>query len=257
MASFETDNLQAYVLLLRIEIVLRECLRASLESEFGVHWQKKLLGALLTKIKDSQMEENRPQFDFVRLGPLYYLTFGELLVLLQQKSGRSVAQRLGGEGILSQLANILVPRNAICHSRPVSSVGLKAIQTLYAEIEAALTADEVVHLLTAPDIGLAQDDAVKKLINALTGVLIELPHLPQSLTDSEIFKTAIVQFWWASDELAGFNRFTVETSIALIREYNSLPAGVGSAGIRQSFREERGIERVVQNAVSELERGRL
>ena len=87
MIPFENDNLRAYTLLLRIEIVLRECLKASLEAEFGVNWRNRLPGELLKKIKESQAEENRPQFDFVRLGPLYYLTFGEILTLLQQKSG--------------------------------------------------------------------------------------------------------------------------------------------------------------------------
>ena len=149
MIPFEDDNLRAYTLLLRIEIVLRECLRTSLESKFGVHWRKRLPGELLKKIKELQAEESRPQFNFVRLGPLYYLTFGELLTLLQQKSGRSVAKKLGGDCVLKQLENIFVPRNAVCHSRPVSSVGLKTIETLYAEMETALTAEGLARLMAA------------------------------------------------------------------------------------------------------------
>jgi len=141
MIPFESDNLRAYTLLIRIEIALRECVRQSLETEYGLQWQKKLHGELLKKIRMSQVAENRPQFDLVRLGPLYYLTFGELLTQLQQKPSRLVTDKLGGDSFLKQLENVFIPRNALCHSRPVSSVGLKTIETLYAQIEAALTKD--------------------------------------------------------------------------------------------------------------------
>ena len=67
MIPFEQENLRAYTLLLRIEIVLRECLRESLKSEFGVDWQKKLPGELHKIVKQKQAEENKPQFNFIRL----------------------------------------------------------------------------------------------------------------------------------------------------------------------------------------------
>jgi len=88
MNPWEEENLRAYKLLLRIEVVLRECLRISLQSEFGVQWQKKIPGEVLKKVKEAQSEENQPQFNFRRLGPLYYLSLGELLPILQQKPGR-------------------------------------------------------------------------------------------------------------------------------------------------------------------------
>jgi len=168
MIPFENDNLKAYSLLLRIEIVLRELLRDSYELEFGKQWRKRLPEAILKKIKESQAEENRPQFGYVRLGPLYYLSFGELMTLLQQKASRAVAERLGGSCVLKQLENIFVPRNAVCHSRPVSSVGLKTIETLYAEIEAALTTDGLRQIVSNPDAGISQKEASKLLLSALT-----------------------------------------------------------------------------------------
>ena len=253
MIPFENDNVRAYTLLLRIEIALRECLRTSLESEFGVHWRKRLPGELLKKIKESQAEENRPQFNFVCLGPLYYLAFGELLILLKQKSGRSVAEKLGGDCFLKQLENIFAPRNAVCHSRPVSSVGLKALETLYAEMETALTADGLARLIAKPDTGLARDEAAKGLIPALNETLRDLPDLPPAVPIPEAFQIATAQFWWADDSLAGFNRSNVEAAIALIREYNALPAGVGSAGNRQRFCEKHDLKKRIQDAITELE----
>lgn len=254
MIPFESDNLKAYALLLRIEIALRELLRLSLESEFGAQWRKRLPGELLKKIKESQTEENRPQFGYVRLGPLYYLTFGELLTLLQQKSGRPVAEKLGGDCVLKQLENIFVPRNAVCHSRPVSAVGLKAIETLYAEMETALTADGLARLIAKPDTGLAQDQAASELIASLQAVVEKLHSLPPSFVIPEVYRTATAQFWWAEDTLAGFNRSVVEASFDCIKEYNALPAGVGCAGTRQRYCEQHQMKQVVQNAIAELKR---
>lgn len=254
MIFFEDDNLKAYSLLLRIEIVLRELLKTAFESEFGKAWQKRLPGELLKKIRESQTEENRPQFNFIRLGPLYYLTFGDLLTLLKQKSGYTVAQRLGGDIFLKQLENIFSPRNALCHSRPVSPVGLKAIETLYAEIEAALTADGMAQLTSKPDTGLARDDAAKSIIPALKEVLSALTELPSAFNLPETSQTAMAQYWWTDDALAGFNRSRVETAIALIREYNILPTGVGSAGNRYRFCEQRDMKSKIQEAITELEK---
>jgi len=254
MIPFESDNLSAYTLLLRIEIALRESLRISLESEHGTQWRKRLPGELLAKIKHSQTEEYRPQFNFVRLGPLYYLTFGELLTLLRQKAGHSVAQSLGGDNILKQLENVLSPRNAVCHSRPVSSVGLQTIKTLYAEMETALTADVLARLISLPDTGLAQVEAAKCLIPALEQMVRDLPGLPTALMIPGLFQTATDQFWWADDSLAGFNRSIVEIAIKLVHDYNALPNGVGSAGNRQKFREQHGLEDRIQAAITELEK---
>jgi hypothetical protein len=254
MIPFEGDNLKAYALLLRIEIALRELLRISLEEQYGRQWRKRLPGELLKKIKESQKEEYRPQFGYVCLGPLYYLTFGELLTILQQKCGQSVAERLGGDCILKQLENVFVPRNALCHSRPVSSVGLKTIETLYVEIEAALTAGELDTLISESDTGLSQDQAASALISGLTAALQGLPQLAPSLPLPEAFQTAMAQYWWAEDSLAGFERASVETAFALISEYNSLPAGVGCAGTRYKFSEQRDLKIHIERAISELEK---
>jgi hypothetical protein len=161
-----------------------------------------------------------------------------------------VTEKLGGDCVLKQLENIFVPRNAVCHSRPVSSVGLKTIETLYAEMETALTADGLARLIAKPDTGLTQDEAAKGLTPVLNEVLRDLSNLPPAFPIPEAFQSATAQFWWADDSLAGFNRSSVEAAIALIREYNALPAGVGSAGTRQRFCEQRDLKKRIQDAVS-------
>lgn len=252
MIPFENDNLLAYSLLLRIEIVLRECLRKALEAEHGVQWQKKLHGELLKKIRKSQTEENRPQFNFIRLGPLYYLTFGELLTQLQQNQCRSVTEKLGGDCFLKQLENVFTPRNALCHSRPVSSVGLKTIETLYAQMETALTADGLARLIATPDVGLAQDQAASELLASLLAVIEKLHSLPTAFAIPTVYTTATAQFWWADDGLAGFNRSFVEAAFECIKGYNALPAGVGCAGTRQRYCEQHQMKQGVEAAIAEL-----
>lgn len=254
MIPFEQDNLKAYTLLLRIEIVLRECLNEILESEHGPQWYKKIPGDLLTKIRDSQTEENKPQFDFIRLGPLYYLTFGELHCLLSQKIGRPMAEKFGGDCFLKQLENLFVPRNAICHCRPVSSVGLKTIETVYAQIETALTQEKIKCLITNPSTGIRQEEVAKALISFLQQVIIDLTNFPPVFKVPEEYRTAKKQFWWADDLLAGFNRSCVESIIALVCEYNEIPKGLGAVWNRQKFCENRNMKKQIQDAIIELQR---
>jgi hypothetical protein len=254
MISFEIENTNAYTLLLRIEIALRECLRHALESEFGPPWRKQLPGDLLKKIKESQEEGNRPQFDFIKLGPLYYLTFGELLKLLQQKSGRAVAARFGGDCFLKQLENLTAPRNSVCHSRPVSSVGLKVIETLYAEMEVALKPLSFSDLISSPDTGITQGEASAAMVVSLKKLLTKRSRLPAFFEIPNEFNLSILQFWWADDSLAGFNRSTVEKAFAVIHEYNALPKGVGSAASRQRCCETYQIDSNAVAAIMELQK---
>jgi len=252
MIPFEDENIKAYTLLLRIEIIMRECLKKALEKEYGSQWQKKLSGELLKKIREAQADEKKPQFGFTRLGPLYYLTFGELLTQLRQKPSRAVTEQMGGDCFLKQLENILTPRNAICHSRPVSSVGLKTIEALYSQIETALTPGILQQLISNPDTGLSQDKAALGLIPALEGVLSRMNTLPASFAIPDLFESAKVQFWWSDEALSGINFLLIDSAFNCIKEYNALPVGVGSAGIRQRFIETNNMKAKVENAIMEL-----
>jgi hypothetical protein len=254
MILFELENLRAYTLLLRIEVLLRELIRISMEAEFGMQWQKRLPGDLLTKIRDSQISENRPQFAYVRLGPLYYLTFGELLNLLRLKSSRTVVEKLGGEFVLKQIESLTIPRNAVCHSRPVSMIGLKNIETLYAGIETALTKEFVSILMSKPDTGIEQSEAASVLINSFNVVIHDLPFLPAVFRIPSIIPKVFYQFWWTNDLLAGFTRSYIESAITTIQEYNAIQPGVGCAGLRLNFIDERKMLTTVKHAVLELEK---
>src|SRR5262245_21661184 len=106
VVPFEEANLLAYKLLLRMEIALRESLRKSLSDQFGPKWRSQLPGELLKKIRQAQKEEQRPQFDYLFLGPLYYLTLGELILILQQKAWRITRDFFGGDCFIKQLENI-------------------------------------------------------------------------------------------------------------------------------------------------------
>src|SRR5436309_14585589 len=114
MLEYEAANVEAYTLLLRIEVGLRELLRKTLTEQLGPGWGKRLPGDLLTKVREAQRdEESKRQFDFVRLGPLYYLTLGELAIVLRQATAREALACLGGAAFVAQLENLLPVRNAI------------------------------------------------------------------------------------------------------------------------------------------------
>jgi hypothetical protein len=181
MLPFEQDNLKAYTLLLRIEVAIRECLRKHLESSIGLSWHKHLPGDLLKKIREAQKEEYRPQFNFRRMGPLYYLTLGELLPILEQKLGKPVADRFGGTCFTKQLENVLGPRNALSHGRDVTTAGLKAIDALYAQVEASLTPVGLDALLSTPDVGLSPSEACSAILPSLRQALTQITSLPVSL----------------------------------------------------------------------------
>jgi hypothetical protein len=249
---FEEDNIRAYMLLQRIEIALRELLGDSLKKQNGSDWRKNLPNELLKKIKSAQSDENRPQFDYVLLGPLYYLTFGELLELLNQKSGKTVIKQLGGNSIFAQLQNIMSPRNAVCHSRPVSCAGLKTIETIYAQIETALTPTGFKNLIKSPEVGLGNIEAANELIKILLDVQGRLHELPPTVQISDTFYRSIIQYWWANDDLAGFNRSSVEATFNYIKEYSELPKGVGSAGLRHQYCDQHNLIKSIQTAINEL-----
>lgn len=254
MIPFEEENVNAYRLMLRIEVALRECLRSSFEKQFGPRWQKQIPGDMLKKIRDAQTEAKRPQFNYLNLGPFYYLTLGELLPILQQNAGRPTAERFGGDGFIKQLENILGPRNALCHSRNASSVGLVAIDALYRQMETALTPEGLEKLLSEPNIGLPQDIAAKQMIPCLREAAKSVSELPATIKIPDNFDLAKTQYWWGEEALAGFDCVKVKTAVALIQEYNSLPQGIGSAAFRQRFTEEKNLKVTIENAITELEK---
>jgi hypothetical protein len=248
---FENDNLEAYKLILRIEVALRESLRRSLETIHGTHWRRLLPGELLKKIREAQREENRPQFDYLRLGPLYYLTLGELVPILRQKIGSSVADRFGGHSFIEQLVNILGPRNALCHGRRIPSVGIKAIESLYHQMETALTPAGFMDVLSNPDIGMFPEDAVTSLADWLVDVKNMVNDLKHPVPVSKSYMVSTQQYWWGNRELAGFDCTLTERVVSLLDEYNALPSGIGSASERLRFCEERQMLLVIEAAINE------
>ncbi len=254
MIPFELDNLEAYKLLLRIELAVRESLRQSLESEHGSRWRNRIPGVLLKKIRSAEAEEKRPQFDYLRLGPLYYLTIGELIPLLEQKSGRATLNRLGGDCFIKLLENILGPRNAVCHARSVSAVGLVAIRALYAQVEAALTPEGLDALISTPDVGISQYEAAHSLMIALEQSKQLVCRLQSPVPMPDIYALATNQYWWGVRDVVEFDCSAIEAAVKLIEDYNRLPTGLGSAAARQHFVEtQRAIEQI-DAAIAELKR---
>ena len=250
MIPFETANIQAYRLLLRIEIALRELIRRAYQDEFGARWRRRIPGDLLRKIRESESTDAaKKQFGFRRLGPLYYLTFGELLTLLDQKTCAPILARLGGPSFVSQVANLSGPRNAISHARAVSSAALAAAEALYAQLESAYSPSGLAALLRSPDVGLDPHDIRSRCAAWLRRLHQDVAQLHTPLDPMPDHQIAVNQYWWGNAQFAGFDTNSVDEIAKLVRAYNALPPGIGVAADRRRFVTQNDLQNKLQIAI--------
>jgi hypothetical protein len=253
LIPFEDANIETYRLLLRIEVAIREVLRKTLEEAHGARWRRQLPPDLRKQIHEAETEENRRrQFDFMRLGPLYYLSLGDLLKVLQLSASARAVERIGGKVLLEQLNNIFPPRNALAHSRGVSQAGLHCVRALYSQIEAALTPEGLIALLATPDVGLRPDEVVPQLTSWLRDSCCRLERLERCCPIPSIYEQATQQYWWEMPDVAGFDSEVVDRAVSLFNDYNTLPQGIGSAVDRQRLVETRDGKNIVASALRAL-----
>ena len=239
---FAERNAEGYQYLLYVEVALRELMRHALRSQHGDKWQKHIPGHYLQKIrKDQQDEAMQASFGFRKLGPLYYLTFGQLVAMSIQKPVVDRLKKvLGPQG--PQLLQESIPsRNAIAHCRDLTANALATLRTLQMHMATGLAANELVPLLHEPDIGVAPEETRERLADwfrRVQGALSQSRSLPD---DPHDYQVATLQYWWSSSDLAGFDVERVNTLAATIRQYSHLPGGVGAAAARQRFISESGI----------------
>jgi hypothetical protein len=250
-STFEERNLDAYSHLLRIEVVLRELAREHWLRGYGDAWPKRLPGDLLKTIRECQREENRPHFGFECLGPLYYLTFGQLISVLSLAPSKPLVDGLGGLPFLKALEALSPMRNAVCHSRPIPDVGRQQISLLYAQLTQALTTDRINHYLQNPDVGIHPEDARKLLCCAFTEVRTALHSLPEHLAIGPVADLAIKQYWWRPD-LAGFDIEAVECALSRIAQYNRISRGIGAAALRHAFNCENHLQFTIDTALASI-----
>ncbi|WP_447599971.1 hypothetical protein [Nitrospira sp. Nam80] len=228
-----------------------------MEKAHGTVWRRRIPGQLLTQIREAQKDENRPHYNYVCLGPLYYLSLGELIEIIKQRVGTEVVNTFGGEWIIKDIEGILGIRNAVCHSRPIPKNGLPALETLRLKMETALEANGLNHLFNNLDTGMFPEMAPRVLATWLETARETASKLEAPISPSEEYETATKQYWWGVETLAGFDCRKVETAAMMIMKYNSLRSGVGSAAIRQRFIENNNVILLLDEAVIELKRGYL
>lgn len=254
LISFEEENVQAFKLLLRIEVATRECIRYGMEKSYGPSWRRHIPGEVLKKIRDSELTENRPNFNYVRLGPLYYLTLGELIPILRQKISSNVVEIFGGDWFISEFESILGLRNALCHARPVPSPGLKVLDSLYQRMKTALESNSLIEIVSNPDVGMFPEDAAELMAPWIENLNNLVSTLRSPIAVHEAYEAATRQYWWGMPELAGFDCSAVDRVVRFLNDYNSLATGVGSAAVRQRFCDDKKPAHMIDTAFRELKR---
>ena len=243
--SFADRNAEGYRCLLYVEVALRELARYELRRCHGEKWQKHIPGRYLQKIRQDQKDEvTQASFGFRALGPLYYLTFGELVEISSQRPVVDRLKKVLGQQGPELLRESVPSRNAIAHCRDLTENALATVRTLKMRMDAGLTTHELVGLLDEPDLGLYPEEACERLaswIRRVQSALSELQPLSADQEDYQDYLEATRQYWWSSSELAGFDVNRVDNLAAKIREYSHLQRGVGAAAIRQRFISDSGI----------------
>lgn len=252
MIPFEERNVEAYRKLLQIEICLRELTKKILADIGGQTWHKAIPGKLLSKVRDSQRDEEKPHFDFLCMGPLYYLTLGELHELLNQGNGKKVIEQLGGKQILDQLGLLLGPRNAVSHNRDVGEIGLLTINTTHKMLIASLTQEQFELLLSTPDTGVLPKNAISEFRTWAVKLKKDIDSYPRTLALPNIYKHISNQYWWGSKELAGFDCDVIVRAVILVKQYNQLPQGVGSLEVRRAYAKKVNAIPLIDGVLAEL-----
>ena len=248
--AFAERNAEGYRCLLYVEVALRELAKHELRRHHGEKWQRRIPGRYLQKIRNDQKDEAmQASFGFRKLGPLYYLTFGELVELSSQKP---IVDRL--KGVLGQqgpelLRESVPSRNAVAHCRDLTENALATVRALKMRMVTGLTANDLVGLLQEPDIGLYPEEARMRLAGWLRRVRSTLCQLRSLSAEQEDYEMASRQYWWSSSELADFDVERVDSLAIKIRTYSSLPRGVGAAAHRQRFISESGILTELDNTI--------
>ena len=247
---FTQRNAEGYRYLLYVEVALRELARHELREYYGERWQKHIPGQYLQKIRKDQKDEvTQASLGFRTLGPLYYLTFGELVELsLQKPIVERLKKVLGQQG--PELLRASVPaRNAIAHCRDLTENALATVRALKMRLTTGLEAHDLVRLLHEPDIGIYPEEASKRLAGWLREVQRALRELQSLSADQDDYQEATRQYWWSSSDLAGFDVKRVDGLAAKIREYSCLQHGLGAAAPRQRFISESQILAELETAI--------
>ena len=183
----------------------------------------------------------RASLGFRALGPLYYLTFGELVDMSSQRPIVDLLKKVLGPQAPELLRESVPSRNAIAHCRDLTENALATIRTLKMRMEVGFAAHGLTGLLQEPDIGLYPEQACRRLADWLKRVQSALGKLQPLPAEQEDYHEATRQYWWSSSELAGFDVQRVDSLAAKLREYSHLRRGVGAAATRQRLISDSGM----------------
>ena len=254
MVPFEKLNSEAYVKILRIEIVIREVVREKYFQEFGRKWKKRIPGELLTKIRESEKNDDLiSETGYVALGSLYYLTYGEIISAIEKQNKIRQALELElGANFLDLCGHIRAPRNAIAHNRSITRQGANDVNHLYEFLNSKLSPEKFEDYARNPTAGLFIEDAKIKIKEYLNDVLSSVKSF-KIIEQNNILDLAIEQHWWSTVADNDLNFEKLESCAELISKYSKLThVGIGTSGKINRFIHKNNFAGLVTEAIASI-----
>ena len=145
---------------------------------------------------------------------MYYLTFGELVDLLQRRDFGAVVDL---PGITAQLRDVITLRNAVAHSRPPVSQSVARIEMLVERLTQRFGDELCQRLIEQPEVGVFPGDGARMLLATLRQSDHDIRAVAVLTADLRPAAACRAQFWWGESELAGFDTSAVDEILYLLQ----------------------------------------
>lgn len=218
--------MDAYSVLLQIEVALRELIISEL-SEFGAKWWKQRLpGDIVIKVRQGREYERMvPWRQAVPHHPIYYTDLPDLTKVITARNNwdDKFSSIFGNAEHFRNSMRTLEPiRNSVAHSRIISTEDLEVLRGIERSLVAAFGEDRFHGLI-------GRRTAVPSLMAQLRkasediGEMIASIEAPASIDKLLMRVNGMRNQWWWDEDYLGFPTETVDEAVELTEEYCQQP----------------------------------
>lgn len=219
-------NLLAYAALFRLENVLRRLIEEECLKFFGQTWvRQKLPQDVRESIKEGlkyskKIRRNEPIID----SPLSYVDYSQLRQIMQYKEfWREIFSKIfSKQDIFGLLERSEIVRNAVAHNRLISSQDKDLIHTIESEIKRDIGEARFISLLDKTTFVITPNDMIGSLTDYLKDYSSRIKGNNYTYQENNTL-TNITNDWWFSESYTDDQAQVINTSLALLRKFGSVP----------------------------------